>query len=86
MGGEAKNADDDHMFQSNDRIEDFAKMISRSRSVGVGTTAAVTSSPGTSDVSPSSGKGKFWSLKAFRSSKSTPKAGTVQDQSSFNKG
>lgn len=85
-GGETKNVDGDQKFESNDRIEDFAKMISRSRSVGIGTTAAASASrPGTADASPSSGKGKFWSLKSFRSSK-TPKAGNVQDQSSLKKG
>ncbi|KAL1548031.1 hypothetical protein AAHA92_16318 [Salvia divinorum] len=56
---DAKINNDGANSDSNDKIEDFARMISRSRSVGVGTSG---------NGSPSSGKGKFWNLKAFRSS------------------
>ncbi|XP_057799098.1 uncharacterized protein LOC131014931 [Salvia miltiorrhiza] len=74
--GDGDGDGDEKHDVSNNRIEDFARMISRSRSVGVGTAARGC------DGSPSSGKGKFWNLKAFRSSK-TPKAA---DQSTSNKG
>ncbi|KAH6778773.1 hypothetical protein C2S52_010010 [Perilla frutescens var. hirtella] len=77
--GDARNVDGDEKVESNDKIDDFARMISRSRSVGVGTAAAASG-----DVNSSPAKGRFWNLKAFRSSK-TPKAGNVQDQSSLNK-
>ncbi|KAG6428416.1 hypothetical protein SASPL_112667 [Salvia splendens] len=64
--------------ESHDKIEDFARMITRSRSVGVGSSSAASG-----DGSPSSGKGKFWNMKAFRSSSKNHKAADI---SALNKG
>ncbi|XP_047950828.1 uncharacterized protein LOC125196380 [Salvia hispanica] len=75
--GDAKSSAGDADSESHDKIEDFARMISRSRSVGVGSSAAI------GDGSPSSGKGKFWNVKAFRSSSKNHKAADI---SALNKG
>ncbi|XP_042051724.1 uncharacterized protein LOC121797055 [Salvia splendens] len=73
---DAKNNGGDANSESNDKIEDFARMISRSRSVGAGSAAS-------GDGSPSSGKGKFWNVKAFRSSSKNHMAADI---SALNKG
>ncbi|KAL3619473.1 hypothetical protein CASFOL_037043 [Castilleja foliolosa] len=69
------------------KIEDFARMITRSRSVSVGTTA-MTSGLRRSKDSSSPAKGKSWHfpspMTVFRSSK-TPKA-IIQDRSPLHRG
>ncbi|PIN05128.1 hypothetical protein CDL12_22339 [Handroanthus impetiginosus] len=77
----------DENFDSHNRIEDFARMVTRSRSVSAATTA-MTSGLRRADVNSSPAKGKFWHfpspMKAFRSSK-TPKV-VVQDRSPLHRG
>ncbi|KAI3453399.1 hypothetical protein Pfo_010062 [Paulownia fortunei] len=77
----------DENFDSHDRIEDFARMVTRSRSVSAGTTA-MASGFRRATVNPSPAKGKFWHfpspMKVFRSSK-TPKV-VVQDRSPLHRG
>ncbi|KAK4422949.1 hypothetical protein Salat_1877500 [Sesamum alatum] len=72
----------DENFDSHNRIEDFARMVTRSRSVSTGTNA-MASGLQRVDVNSSPAKAKFWHfpspMKAFRSSK-TPKV-PVQDRS-----
>ncbi|GFP94967.1 hypothetical protein PHJA_001641100 [Phtheirospermum japonicum] len=78
---------DEINFESHNRIEDFARMITRSRSVSVGTTA-MTSGFRRSKDNSSPAKGKFWHfpspMTVFRSSK-TPKV-IVQDRSPLHRG
>lgn len=80
---------DDVNFESNNRIEDFVGLVTRSRSVSVGTKSSMASGIfRRADVSSSPAKGRFWHfpspLKAFRSSKA-PKVG-VQDRSPLHRG
>ncbi|KAL0409334.1 UNVERIFIED_CONTAM: hypothetical protein Sradi_1867800 [Sesamum radiatum] len=77
----------DENFDSHNRIEDFARMVTRSRSVSTGT-AGMASGLRRVDVNSSPAKAKFWHfpspMKAFRSSK-TPKI-PVQDRSPLPRG
>ncbi|EYU44077.1 hypothetical protein ABFS82_05G072000 [Erythranthe guttata] len=76
----------DENFNSNNRIEDFARMVTRSRSVSAGT--AMTSGFRLEESNSSPAKGKFWNfpspMKAFRSSR-TPKV-VIQDRSPLHRG
>ncbi|KAK6146444.1 hypothetical protein DH2020_020313 [Rehmannia glutinosa] len=78
----------DENFDSHNRIEDFARMVTRSRSVSVSGTTAMASGFRHGDVNSSPAKGKFWHfpspMKVFRSSR-TPKA-VVQDRSPLHRG
>lgn len=85
--GSVVNGSSNCDFDSHDRIEDFARMVTRSRSVSAGTTA-MASGFRRVDVSSSPAKSKFWHfpspMKAFRSSK-TPKV-LVHDRSPLHRG
>ncbi|KAG6396928.1 hypothetical protein SASPL_143087 [Salvia splendens] len=69
-------------LESNDRIEDYVRMVSRSRSVNAAATSGMFRRRDESGASPA--RGKFWHfpspMKVFRRSK-TPKV-VVQDRSS----
>ncbi|KAL1556339.1 hypothetical protein AAHA92_11982 [Salvia divinorum] len=72
------NSSEEENFESNDRIDDFVRMVSRSRSVNAGATSAMASGlfRRRDDAAASPARGKFWHfsspMKVFRSSK-TPK-------------
>ncbi|KAL8053441.1 hypothetical protein ABFX02_05G071300 [Erythranthe guttata] len=82
----ANGGSNDENFDSHNRIEDFARMVTRSRSVSAGT--AMTSGFRRDESNSSPAKGKFWNfpspMKAFRSSR-TPKV-VVQDRSPLHRG
>ncbi|XP_047975963.1 uncharacterized protein LOC125218352 [Salvia hispanica] len=69
---------DEESLESNDRIEDYVRMVSRSRSVNVGASSAMASGMfrRRDDAAASPARAKFWHfpspMKVFRSSK-TPK-------------
>ncbi|XP_057777767.1 uncharacterized protein LOC130996273 [Salvia miltiorrhiza] len=77
-------------FESNNRIEDFVRMVSRSRSVSAGTTSAMASGlfRRRDDASAPPARAKFWHfpspMKAFRKSK-TPKV-VLHDRSPLQRG
>lgn len=75
------NGDDDDRVESNEKIENFARMITRSRSVSVGTTSSGL-------ISSSSAKGNFWRfpsrINAFQRS-NNPKV-IAQDRSPLHRG
>ncbi|KAL1568901.1 hypothetical protein AAHA92_00448 [Salvia divinorum] len=76
--------DEEENLESSDRIEDYVRMVSRSRSVNAGATSAMASGlfRRRDDAGASPARAKFWHfpspMKAFRRSK-TPKV-VVQDR------